>query len=617
MGQCGFFSLFAVVFCLVSGCRQPGDYRREMDETAYDIITEYQQKALGKEYDFDIARPSDILRYRLLEGQNLQMADAVSLGPEAMELVEHWPEPNYPGGGIHGNHIKEVREVITLNLVEALQVAARNSFSYQQQKETVFRAALALELERDAFRNTFNAQVSSLISTNTTGSRAVSGTVQTGDFSIDRKLKNGMDLSSSLAIDLANLLTMGGASSMGLAGDATVSIPLGRGSGRHIVTEPLLQAQRNVLYAIWDFERFRRTFAVDVANRYFGVLRQLDSVNNTEADYRSRVLFARRSRRLADAGRIKEIDVDQAVQTELNARQRWISATQSYKRQLDSFKIFLGLPPDASVDLSPEDLKLLVDQYDDMIEKISEESMQGDKIKVPSADAPVVLEAPDDEGAGPYEFTEEFAIAVALDKRMDLMSTLGKVFDAQRDVVVAADALGAEITLFGRSDLGSRRTVTSADLEDARIRTDKGTYSATLSLDLPFERTQEGINYRNSFITLERAVRDAQTLEDSIKSDIINALRDLLLARENIYIQAKSVFVAQKRVNSVNMFLEAGRAQARDLLEALDARVSAQNQFSSAVVDYRIAELEIQRDMGVLEVTPEGLWKEFEPGELE
>jgi outer membrane protein TolC len=89
----------------------------------------------------------------------------------------------------------------------------------------------------------------------------------------------------------------------------------------------------------------------------------------------------------------------------------------------------------------------------------------------------------------------------------------------------------------------------------------------------------------------------------------------MLEARENMYIQAKAVYVAQKRVKSVNMFLEAGRAQTRDLLEAQDDLLSAQNLLTASVVDYRIAELEIQRDMGVLEVDEKGLWHEYEHGE--
>ena len=115
-------------------------------------------------------------------------------------------------------------------------------------------------------------------------------------------------------------------------------------------------------------------------------------------------------------------------------------------------------------------------------------------------------------------------------------------------------------------------------------------------------------------LTSNKPSRNVQTTEDTTKTEVRNTLRDLLEARENMYIQAKAVSVAQKRVKSVNMFLEAGRAQIRDLLEAQDALLSAQNSLTAAVVNYRIAELAIQRDTGVLEVDEKGLWKEYIAG---
>jgi outer membrane protein TolC len=155
-----------------------------------------------------------------------------------------------------------------------------------------------------------------------------------------------------------------------------------------------------------------------------------------------------------------------------------------------------------------------------------------------------------------------------------------------------------------------------AALEDVGLRSDKGISSALLSLDLPFERTAERNAYRESFIALERAVREVQILEDQIKLSVRNTLRNLLELRENIKIQAQSVSVAEKRVKSVNMFIEAGRAEIRDLLEAQDALLSAQNGLTAAIVNYRIAELELQRDMGVLKVDEKGLWQEFSLEEI-
>jgi len=250
-----------------------------------------------------------------------------------------------------------------------------------------------------------------------------------------------------------------------------------------------------------------------------------------------------------------------------------------------------------------------------IINKIAEEDKLRGEIKTPPADAPIELDMPDYENAGPLEIDEPVAIQLAFDNRLDLMATQGEVFDAQRAVVVAADALGAELTFFGSAELGARRTIEKVDLDNAQLRTDKGVFSALLTLDLPFERTEESISYRNSFINLERVVRDLQSQEDEIKIQVRNALRDMLEARENMYTQAKAVYVAQKRVKSVNMFLDAGRAQTRDLLEAQDAFLSAQNELTASVVDYRTAELAIQRDMGVLLVNEKGLWKEYSPGE--
>lgn len=609
--------LFLAALVLQTGCSSPAQYRREIDKVAADIISEKQIEATGKATEFNVEKPGDTLRRRLMLGQNLPISGRPSLGTDKLKPPEHWPEKSCPKATYGSSVIEpgDVNEPLTLSLVQALQIGARNSFEYQNQKEQVFKTALGLELERDAFRNTFVGQVDSLLSTDTTGGRTVSGTVTSGDSEISRKLKSGARLSAALAIDLANLLTMGGASSLGILGDATVSIPLLRGAGKHIVTEPLTQAERNAVYAIWDFERFKKTFAVNTASKYLSVLQQLDAAKNSEADYRSRIASARRSRRLADAGRIKKIEVDQAVQNELRARQGWIAARQRYKKQLDSFKSFLGLPPDSFVELDPNELELLISPTKAILEQIAEEDSVRDNISIPAADAVIKLKEPDNEKAGHLELNETLAISLAFDNRFDLRLTEGKVYDAQRAVVVAADALGAELTFLGSAKLGQRRTVTTADLDSAQLRTDKGVYSAILTLDLPFERTEESVDYRVSFINLERAVRDVQILEDEIKTEVRNALRDMLEARENMYIQAKAVYVAQKRVKSVTMFLEAGRAQTRDLLEAQDDLLSAQNLLTASVVDYRIAELEIQRDMGVLEVDEKGLWHEYEHGE--
>ncbi|MHC4487495.1 MAG: hypothetical protein ACYS9C_18130 [Planctomycetota bacterium] len=49
------------------------------------------------------------------------------------------------------------------------------------------------------------------------------------------------------------------------------------------------------------------------------------------------------------------------------------------------------------------------------------------------------------------------------------------------------------------------------------------------------------------------------------------------------------------------------------MVDAQDDLLSAQNSLTRAVIDYRIAELEVQQDMGLLQADESGLWREFSP----
>jgi outer membrane protein TolC len=616
-GDVGLSLLLFVIVASAPGCRSATEHRLEADKTAEQIVREAEMEALGKSGPFSVERPSDILRRRLVIDQNLPYSSEASLGTDALGPIEHWPEEDYPKAVPSPEPLVPLEDgqPLKLTLMDALQVGAENSFEYQTLKEDVFRTALDLDLERNEFRNIFAGTVESAVRTDTTGDRTETSTFNSGEFGVSRKLEGGTEFGAALAVDLANLLTMGGASSIGVAADGTIAIPLLRGSGRHIVREPLTQAERNVVYAIYDFERFKQTFAVEIAGSYMRVLQDLDQVRNNEQNYRSLMASARRSRRLADAGRLPEIQVDQAVQNELRARNRWIVATESYDKSVDSFKRLLGLPPDAAIELDRAELDSLVAPAEEMMADILGQEQFRSDINVPPADAPVEPAAPSREGAGPLELNESTAVGLALEHRYDLRVAQGEVYDAQRAVVVAADALRGELTFFGSAGFGDRRDIGDARADDSQLRFDEGVFAGLLTLDLPLERTFERNAYRDSFISLEQVVRQVQLLEDEIKLDVRDRLRSLLESRESLRIQAQSLLVAEKRVKSSNLFLEAGRAQMRDLLEAQDDLLAAQNLLTAAAVSYRIAELELQSDMGVLEIDERGLWKEYRPPE--
>lgn len=600
-----------LIVWLSGGCQSTGQYHQEADRVAYRIIEAAQTEALGQTEPFTIEKPSQTLRRRLLMIQSLPFCGPAALGVDKLDPLDHWPDDQVlvrPDRQTPPILNPEPDTPLQLTLDEALQVAAANSRDYQTRKESVFLTALSLDLARDAFRNTYIGLLSSTFAQDLPGD---DGTLaNTADLSASRRLQNGISLTSRIALDLAALLMPDRDASLGILADFSATVPLISGAGEHIVREPLTQAERDVLYSLWEFERYKRTFAVRVASDYLSVVQRLDEVTNAANNYRRLIEAAERARALAEEGRLPEIQVDQARSDELRARDRWISAQASYQRQLDAFKVSVGLPADAKITLDSAALQRLADAAQQALaEAVAEDAPE---FRVAEDDRIELLQ-PTSEGAGPYELAESRAIQLAFTNRLDLRVALASVTDAMRQVVVDADDLKPGLALSANYSAGQRRGAGSARSDNAELRPEHGQYSIGLEFDFPWEKVAERNTYRSTIISLERSVRDVQDLEDRIKTDLRDGLRTLVSAREGIRIQAQAVEVAQRRVESTRLFFDLGRAAIRDVLEAQEALVQAQNALTNALVSYRVTELELQRDMGVLDVDEKGLWREYRP----
>lgn len=620
----GVVTLFVGGALLSPGCHSSGGYRREADRVAYRAIAAKQEEGLGETEPFTISQPAQTLRDRLLIEQNLPVASEASMGSDRLEPSPNWPSDDYLEAARDDRAAREVLladagpfrsgSPVILGLEEALRVAARNSREYQREKEDLFRTALALDLADHRFDTTLAGSLSGLYSYQGREGGDVYGVEGGSDTSLTRQLQNGATLTTRFAIDLARLLTQSGGSSLGIVADASVEIPLLRGAGRWVVAEPLIQAERNTLYAVYRFERFKREFAVTIASSYLNVLRQRDQVDNAEENYRGLITSSRRVQALADEGRVPEIQVGQAVQDELRARNRWISAIANYEQALDQLKNQLGLPTDALIELDRRTLGRLADRVRERLPSVDTPvEVERANGTTKAADEAIELAPPNSADRGPLELDPEVAIALALQHRLDLRVSEGGVYDAMRQVAVAANAFLPELTLLGRGSIGEGRSVSSATQDNAEVRFDRGSYSTLLEIDLPFDRVSERNAYRSELIDLERAVRNLQALEDGIKLAVRSQLREMVESRESLRIQAQAVALAERRVDSTGVLLELGRAEIRDVLEAQEALLSAQNALTSALVNYRVSELELQRDLGLLEVNENGLWKEFRP----
>ena len=115
--------------------------------------------------------------------------------------------------------------------------------------------------------------------------------------------------------------------------------------------------------------------------------------------------------------------------------------------------------------------------------------------------------------------------------------------------------------------------------------------SRLLELDLPLDRKSQRNAYRKKLIDLMSSQRNYQQSIDDVKLQVRDAYRKLTESATRYKIQKDSLTLAEERVNSAKMLLKAGRATARDLLEAQSALLSAQNNTTSTLVDYVVSKL--------------------------
>ncbi len=81
---------------------------------------------------------------------------------------------------------------------------------------------------------------------------------------------------------------------------ASITQPLLRGRGRAVNAETLTQSERDVLYQLRSYQRFRQEFAVQVATGYYSVLRARDEVRNNYQGFLAFQKSAEREQALAD-----------------------------------------------------------------------------------------------------------------------------------------------------------------------------------------------------------------------------------------------------------------------------------------------------------------------------
>ena len=175
----------------------------------------------------------------------------------------------------------------------------------------------------------------------------------------------------------------------------------------------------------------------------------------------------------------------------------------------------------------------------------------------------------------------------------------------ERGLLIARDGLRPDLQL----SLGYGLSDSAGLLKDVTPEGDQWEANAALVLELPLDRQAERNAYRSAQIALDRARRDLQLTFDGVERDVRSQLRSLKQVEQQIQLQTEQIAQEQRAVAVTQIRYESGDADSRDLLEARQSLVDAQNELIDLQARHVIARLTLLRTLGVLVLGDDGMWK--------
>lgn len=245
-----------------------------------------------------------------------------------------------------------------INLTQplAIDLALLHSRDYQTQFESVYLTALGLSGNRFEFDTQwFGGLGGGFTATGSDLGDARRLDITANRLGFGRSLAGGgqfaTSLLNSLSWDFGSGVNSGSAALV-----STFTQPLLRGAFRHVRLENLTQAERNLLYSVRDFARFRRLFYVDVTASYLNLLTNAQAISNTRTNVENLRQNLIEHQLYAELETVSQVAVDQVFQQYQNGRLSLLSAEQNLITLQDAFKFQLGLP--AWVPLEIDDSQL-------------------------------------------------------------------------------------------------------------------------------------------------------------------------------------------------------------------------------------------------------------------
>ncbi len=537
-----------VISAIAAGCT-PSQYAEQADRDAYATVVSGQRSALGQTKSFNID-------YHPFAEEEAKTSKAIKVGKKVISV----------GSG----------PVQVLTPSECLEIAFRNSRSFQTRKEELFRAALALANSRRGWTGP-------LLGGDLTGDVERSRVEKSGEWvnsanaqinpSLMQRFRNGAVLTLATTVALASDLLGSDSTTVGSMIEANFTQPLLQGAWRDLAYEDQYRFERNFIIDVFAYDRYTQTFAAGITNRYYDVLLRRDQLENERQSIERLKQTVSVTRFLVEGGESR-IQLDQAEQNLLDAQIRYQVNLQRYRDSLDGYMLELGLPLTAKVEL----------------------------------DYPNALKTPNKIGPRPILLKESQAVVVALSTRPDVLTEQAKVRDATRDIEIAADAFLPQLNVvLGYNAEGGPH---KHDFWDVQFHRHKR--FARLDFAWPLDQTDNRDDYKNAIIASNKAQRDYEEFLDGVRLEVRQSYRALVRSRQNYDLEIRSLEIGTRRWKLASLQQKGGEASARDVLEATDALQAARNGAARALIEYTTTRLEFLANLGMLRVDEKGALHERE-----
>ena len=225
----------------------------------------------------------------------------------------------------------------------------------------------------------------------------------------------------------------------------------------------------------------------------------------------------------------------------------------------------------------------------------------------------------------PEQLDPDLAFEIARANRLDWMNNRAALVDQWRLIQYNAMSLLAGLDVEIAGDL---RTTGN---NPARFRAPTGGMGASLRFDAPLTRLIERNNFRQAIVDYQQVRRQQIQYEDRIKLSLRQSLRQLELDERNFETQRRAVIIAIRRVDQTRLTLSQPAAPpplpgpdgtvaeepsavqfsptaTLNLIYAFNDLRSSQDALTSIWINYFATRATLAQQLGVMELTDDGLW---------